>query len=110
MEQQVLIELSNLHIKLRCTVSAKPVCMIQEISLCTNFKVIYLSAVSMELEQQVFIELSNLHIKLRCTVSAKAVCMIQEIQYEPSYYAGCIIAFDKENINCLSILLLSKEK
>ena len=33
-----------------------------------------------------------------------------DLQYEPSYYAGCIIAFDKENINCLSILLLSKEK
>ena len=37
-------------------------------------------------------------------------CLYIYIQYEPSYYAGCIIAFDKENINCLSILLLSKEK
>ena len=62
MEQQVLIELSNLHIKLRCTVIAKPVCRIQEISVCVNFTVIYSSAVCIEVEQQVLIELSNFHI------------------------------------------------
>ena len=55
--QQVFIELFNLHIKLRSIVSAKPVCMMQEISNCANFKVTYLSAVYMEMEQQVLIAL-----------------------------------------------------
>ena len=32
------------------------------------------------------------------------------IQYELSYYASCIYAFDKEHANCKNIIMLSKDK